>query len=245
MKTERSILLEAHRGDSGNAPENTLAAFDRALEMGVPWIELDVHPAQDGTLMVIHDDTVDRTTHGTGAVRDLSVAQLATLDAGSKFSPAFAGERIPRLVDVLERVAPTTTRLNVEIKSSPRGADVPRAVVDLLRRYGKENDYMVSSFNLRCLLDVRAIAPEIALAPIGAMPEILAWAEIHQFPWVHAHHVTVTRETVQRAHEQGRRVNVWTVDDPARFPFLRELGIDKICTNRPALMRATAAACGG
>jgi glycerophosphoryl diester phosphodiesterase len=237
-------LIEAHRGDSSNAPENTLSAFERALRLGVPWIELDVHPAKDGTLMVIHDDTVDRTTDGSGAVIDLSVAQLSRLDAGRKFSPAYTGERIPRLLDVLEMVAHTATRINVEIKSSPKGMDVPRAVVEVLRRFGKQCDYMVSSFELRCLLDVRAIAPEITLALIGKMPEILTRGEQHHFPWIHGNHTTVTRETVMDAHAQGIHVNVWTVDDAESWPSWRDVGVDMICTNRPALMLTAATTWG-
>lgn len=131
-------LIEAHRGDSSGAPENTLAAFERALGLAVPSIELDVHPARDGTLMVIHDGRVDRTTDGSGAVRDMSVSELLRLDAGAKFAPEFAGERIPQLLEVFELVVPTDTRLNVEIKSSPPGMDVPGAVAETMRRFGKQ-----------------------------------------------------------------------------------------------------------
>ena len=144
-------LIEAHRGDSSNAPENTRAAFARALRLDVPWIELDVHPARDGTLMVIHDATVDRTTGGSGAVCDLSVEQLLGLDAGLKFSREYAGERIPRLLDVLEMAVPTPTRINIEIKASPPGLNVPQAVVSLLRQFGRQGDFIVSSFDLRAL----------------------------------------------------------------------------------------------
>ena len=229
-------LIEAHRGDSANAPENTLAAFERAVSLGVEWIELDVHPAKDGTLMVIHDDTVDRTTDGSGAVRGLTVDELRCLDAGAKFSPAFKGERIPQLVEVLEMVAPGAVRLNVEIKSSPRGLDVPLAVAKLFRRFGKQRDYVVSSFDLRALLDVRAIAPEIALALIGDGPEILAHAGCHRLPWIHGSHATVTREIVLGAHSLAISVNVWTVDDPGTLPFWKSVGADKVCTNCPALL---------
>lgn len=231
-------LIEAHRGDSANAPENTLAAFERALRLGVPYIELDVHPARDGTLMVIHDDTLDRTTDGSGAVGELSCEELWRLDAGSKFSRTYRGERIPRLLDVLERVAPSATRLNIEIKASPPGMDVPGAIVELLRRFGKERDYVVSSFDLAALLAVRAADSRITLALIGKMPEILPKAEAHGLPWVHADHETVTRELVERAHSRGMRVSIWTVDDPGTLPSWREAGVDKICTNCPALMLA-------
>lgn len=240
LAPESLPLIEAHRGDSANAPENTLAAFDRAICLGVASIELDVRPALDGTLVVIHDETVDRTTDGRGAVRRLSVDDLFRLDAGAKFSPEYAGERIPRLIDVLELARDRATRLNIEIKSSPAGVDVPVAVVDLLRRFGKQNDYTVSSFHLQALLDVRKIAPEITLAIIGNGPDILPQALLHQFPWIHAKHTTITREAVLRAHANSIRVNAWTVDDPATLPDWAKIGVDKICTNRPAQMLAAA-----
>src|SRR4029450_1089796 len=96
-------LVIAHRGASSYAPENTLAAFDLAIRMGVSDLELDIHAASDGHLVVIHDDTVDRTTNGFGPVTSHTLATLAALDAGSWFHPKFAGERIPTFEDVLER----------------------------------------------------------------------------------------------------------------------------------------------
>lgn len=236
--------IEAHRGDRENAPENTMAAFRRALALGVPWIELDVHPAADGTLVVIHDDTVDRTTNGTGAVGHMTVEELLRLDAGSRFGPDFAGERVPLLTEVMELLAPTRTRLNVEIKAYPRDGDAPRRIVGLLRRFGKEREYIVSSFDLEALLQVRAAAPEIALALIGDGPEILPQARRHRLPWVHGHWETVDEGLVAEAHAEGIRVNVWTVDDPARLAYWVEVGADKICTNRPAAMLAAAKGAG-
>jgi len=232
--------IEAHRGDSANAPENTLAAFRRAVELEVPWIELDVHPAQDGALMVIHDDTVDRTTNGSGAVCDMTVGELRGLDAGSWFAAPFAGEGIPQLVQVLEMVAPTGTLLNVEIKSFPSELDVPRALVDLLHQFGRERRYVVSSFDLAALLEVRVIAPEIALALIGQGPDILVHAQRHRLAWIHAHHGTLDESLVAQAHASGIGVNVWTVDDPALLASWRSTGVDKLCTNRPATMLAAA-----
>ena len=233
-------LIEAHRGDSSNAPENTLPAFERAIRLAVPWIELDVHPAKDGTPMVIHDDTVDRTTNGSGAVCDLTVDELLHLDAGSAFSPAYAAEKIPRLIDVLEMVVPTATRLNVEIKSSPQGTNVPQTVVELLHQFGKQREYTVSSFDLHSLVQVRTIDPDITLALIGNGPEILTHAAQHRLPWIHGNHATVTKEIVTRAHAQGIRVNVWTVDCPEKYPLWKAVGVDKLCTNRPARMLAGA-----
>ncbi|MFW6153809.1 MAG: glycerophosphodiester phosphodiesterase [Planctomycetota bacterium] len=236
----RPILIEAHRGDSSNAPENTLAAFERAVALGVPSIELDVHAARDGTLMVIHDDTVDRTTNGTGAVADLSCEELGRLDAGAWFSAAYAGQRPPTLLDVLRVVAPAATRLNVEVKASPRGDAVAASLVRLLRQVSKQHEYVVSSFDLACLLEVRRLDDGITLALLGTMPDILPLAEKHTLPWIHCHHKSVTAEGVRRAHDRGIAVNVWTVNDPATLGAWRRLGIDKLCTNRPAAMLAAA-----
>ncbi len=237
---EHPALIEAHRGDSANAPENTLAAFRRALALGVPWIELDVRLSRDGHLMVIHDDTVDRTTSGSGAVGKMTAEELQRLDAGAWFAPEFAKERLPRFAEVLELVAPTDTLLNVEIKVSAAGVELPRAVVELLGRFRKEAQYVVSSFDLEALLQVRALAPEISLALIGAGPEILPLAVGRGFPWIHAAYHSLAPELVAEAHANGIRVNVWTVDDPAHASACRMRGVDKICTNNPALMMATA-----
>jgi glycerophosphoryl diester phosphodiesterase len=229
-------LIEAHRGDSSNAPENTIAAFDRAIRLGVASIELDIHPCKDGTLMVIHDDTVDRTTDGSGSVSDFTVEQLLCLDAGATFSPEFKGERIPRLTDVLQLVANTGTLLNIEIKGSPLGSGVSQAVVEQLCQFGKQCKYIVSSFELEALLDVRAHCSEVTLALLGESADILPVAERHHIPWIHAEHTSVSRETIARAHSVGIRVNVWTVDNPQTLPYWQKIGADKICTNRPARM---------
>ncbi len=234
-------LIEAHRGNSSHAPENTLAAFRLAIELPAPWIELDVHPALDGTLVVIHDKTVDRTTDGSGALRQLSVEQLRQLDAGSWFGPAFRGEPVPTLAEVLQLVVPTATRLNVEIKASPPDADVSGSLVRMLRGCGKEREYLVSSFDLEALLQVRAIAPEIGLALIGPGPELLTAAREHGLPWIHVHHPTLSPELVATAHAEGIKVNTWTVDDTGLLESYRDFGIDKLCTNRPAEMLAFAA----
>lgn len=231
-------IVEAHRGDSSNAPENTLAAFRAAVELKARWIELDVHPTRDGALIVMHDDTVDRTTDGSGAIAALTLEEISRLDAGSWFDARFAGERVPQLRDVFDLVAPTATRINIEIKAAPPGLNVTRGVVELLRAYGKEREYVVSSFDLAALLEVQAAAPEITLALIGGGPDILEKAKQHGLPWVHAYHLTANADFVAEAHAAGKRVNVWTVDDPETLPAWAAIGVDKICTNRPATMLA-------
>jgi glycerophosphoryl diester phosphodiesterase len=237
-QSESRPLVEAHRGDSAQAPPNTLAAFRGALALGVPWIELDIHPTRDGELVVIHDDTVDRTTDGQGAVAQMTLAELARLDAGRWFAPAFAGERIPRLAEVIALVRPTATRLNIEVKAFPPEAAVPEMLVRLLRETGVATRCVVSSFLLEALLQARALAPEITLALIGEGPTILDAARQHHIPWIHARYQTVDGALIARAHAAGLRVNVWTVDDPALARQRAHAGVDKICSNRPAEIRS-------
>lgn len=229
-------LIEAHRGESSNAPENTIAAFDRAIRLGVASIELDIHPSKDGTLMVIHDDTVDRTTDGSGPVSEFTVEELLCLDAGAKFSREFKNERIPRLSDVLHLVANTGTLLNIEIKATSLSSGVPQTLVELLCQFGKQSEYIVSSFDLEALLEARAHCSEVNLALLGKSAGILDVAKAHHIPWIHVKHTAVSREMVARAHSCGILVNVWTVDEPTMLPFLQGIGVDKICTNRPARM---------
>jgi len=152
--------------------------------------------------MVIHDDTVDRTTDGSGSVSDFTVEQLLFLDAGAKGSPEFKGERIPRFAEVLQLAANTSTLLNIEIKASPLGSGVSQAVVELLRQFGKQGEYLVSSFELEALLDVRSHCSEVTLALLGESADILPVAERHHIPWIHAEHTTVSRETIALAHPE-------------------------------------------
>ena len=137
-------------------------------------------------------------------------------------------------------VAPTGTRLNIEIKSPPPGLDVARPVVDLLRQAGKERDYVVSSFDLSVLLEVQALASEVSLALIGGGPGILPLALQHRLPWIHGYHATLDEAIVAEAHANGIRVNAWTVDDPSTLASWIAMGVDKLCTNRPAAMLAAA-----
>ena len=231
-------IIEAHRGASNVAPENTLAAFQRAIDLRADSIELDVHPAADGTLVVIHDATVDRTTNGIGAVSSLTCFDLRKLDAGLKFHADFAGERIPTLGEVMGRLVGTSTNLNIEIKQPPPGLSLADAIVNLIGHYGKIDHYVVSSFDLTALLAIRSLEPRLTLAPIGKAPEILALAQTHHFPWIHCNRTTLTDDLIRRAHADGIRVAVWTVDDPLEARQWAEQGIDKIITNCPREMLA-------
>ncbi|MGI6100135.1 MAG: glycerophosphodiester phosphodiesterase [Kiritimatiellia bacterium] len=234
----KKIIIEAHRGARAEASENTLAAFQRALDLKADSIELDVHPAVDGTLMTIHDNTLDRTTDGTGPLTSLSMRELRKLDAGAKFHADFAGERIPTLGEAMGRIAPTNTLLNIEIKRPAPGSRAAEGVVQLLRHYGKAEKYVVSSFDHNALLAVRSLAPEVKLALIGNAADVLARARALHLPWIHCNHTTLTPEIVREAQAAGIHVGVWTVNDPEQVRYWAANGVERMITDDPRTMLA-------
>jgi glycerophosphoryl diester phosphodiesterase len=156
--TTSAVMVIAHRGASSYAPENTLAAFDLALEMGAHHIELDVDLTSDGHIVVIHDDTVDRTTNGSGPVTSHTLAALRALDAGSWFGDKFTGERIPTFHEVLERYK-GRAHLHTEIKG--HSPSLAQRTADLIRTHGMEEQVTITSFQNVRLEEMRAYAPAL------------------------------------------------------------------------------------
>lgn len=234
----------AHRGAKTVAPENTLPAFQKALDLGADGIELDVHASKDGQLVVIHDFTVDKTTNGHGPVRSLTAAELAELDAGSHFSPTFAGVGVPTLDQVFDLVG-NRCRINVEIKSEAHdgGNEVELLVAQIHQRnlYGQ---VIVSSFNPITLIKLRWAEPKIQLGLLyfEELPPHLrqAWfTPILQPEAVHPYHGLIDANLMTWAHNQGCKVNTWTVNEVKEARRLAALGVDTIITDVPdALMMA-------
>ena len=220
---------------------NTLASFREAIAQGATGIELDVHLSADGQVIVIHDDTLEATTNGTGPVGELTLAQLKALDAGAWFDSRFTGERIPTLLEVFADM-PVTTMVNVEIKSryGLSGNDLAALVgltLDVVRSCKRESTVIFSSFDPRAIRLLTRLAPEIerALLIDRKRPWWLALASLGlKLQAVHPHRLRVTGRMVAAAHRRGRRVNVWTVNDPAEAKRLTGLGVDALISNRPA-----------
>lgn len=231
----RRCLRIAHRGASGECPENTLAAFGRALEIGVDMVEFDVHLSKDGVPVVIHDDDVRRTTDGRGLVKDLTLAELRALDAGSWKDARFAGERIPTLEETLALLA-GRCEANVELKTHPEPyPGIEQAVHDLLGRMGMRGAVTISSFNWDTLDRYRALDPAMRLglltdksrASLPRRAEALGAWSLNLVPML------ATGELFAWAKERGIKILVWTVDDPEFIAFLIDYGVDGVISNRP------------
>lgn len=235
----------AHRGASIEAPENTLAAFRRALELGVDAVETDVHLSADGELVVIHESLLDRTTDGRGLVKDRSLAALRRLDAGRWFDERFAGERIPTLEEALDVLRPV--RVIIEIKNGPVYYEgIAERVAAVVRRSGHEA-ITVSSFDHPVLREMRGVAPDVETAALfmGRLIDPLRLASEAGVGILHPYWMWITPDMIAAAHAAGLRVETWTVDEPAHQAHVVSLGVDGIITNQPARLRALLSQAGG
>ena len=241
-------LVWAHRGASASAPENTLAAFTLAAAQGADGIELDAQLCGTGEVVVFHDDTLGRTTGRPGLLRETPWNTLRLLDAGHRFSAAFAGERVPLLSEVLASTAATAGArgllVNVELKcdaADDRG--LTAAVVRAIRDASAADRVLLSSFNPGCLLRARRLAPELPRAHLfeadarfplygDALAGLLGAAAIHP-PASEA-----TEVSIKKWLERGYRIAPWTVDDPDEARPLLDAGCTGLITNRPDRMRA-------
>jgi glycerophosphoryl diester phosphodiesterase len=228
----------AHRGASAAAPQNTLAAFRRALELGADGVELDVHLSADGVPVVMHNFNLEESTDGAGHITDKTLAELKELDAGSKFAPEFAGERIPTLAQVFETLEGKML-VNVELKDiSPSGVGLEAPVVEVVRKYGMERKVLFSSFNPFTLRRIRPHARDIPSGLLVAhdLPIQLRRAWLAPFTPHEARHpdAEMTDERlVKWCHARKLRVNVWTVNEPVEMKRLIALGVDGIITDVP------------
>ncbi len=229
-----AVLDIAHRGDSGDFPENTIAAFRAAADAGADLCELDVQATRDGAVVVIHDDTVDRTTDGTGAVNRLTLAEIKRLDAGVSKDARFAGERVPTLAEVFAAVG-GRVGLNIEIKE---GA-VERGVCEIIRANRALETSLVSSFEWNALRAVQKIDPQVRIALLAEKEpaQLLGAASAMRACAVNPRFDLVTPEFCADAHARGLKVLVWTVDVPELMRLLIDFGVDGIMTNYPARLR--------
>ena len=225
-----------HRGAMGHCPENTLAAFDRAAELGASWVEFDVHLSADGVPVVIHDELLDRTTNGHGLVRDHSLAELRALDAGAWYGPNYAGQRIPNLDDVLDWARWRGISVDVEIKNAPLYYEgIEALVLAALDRHAMLSQALVSSFDHPAVQRLKRLEPRVLTGVLygcrPADPVALACqasADVLLPQWAY-----VTAADVAAAHSAGLAVGTWTTSDPSTLRQLIAAGVDAVITNHP------------
>lgn len=239
-------LTIAHRGASADAPENTLAAVRRAIHDGTDFVEVDLRLTRDEALVVMHDDTLVRTTDAAARfplrspwrVRDFCLDELQRLDAGTWFGPHYGGETVPTLEQVIDLVDQAGVGLLVELKTSGVGATEARALANALhsrRRYLERalvaGRLIVQSFDCEAMREHRTAAPEIRVGllgrpSIGQLPELSRWVD-----HVNPNHLKVDRCYVNHVRSAGMQCWVWTVNHPVLMGRAMRLGVDGIITN--------------
>lgn len=229
------MIVFAHRGYSAKAPENTMAAFELALEVGAGGLELDVHLTKDGKIVVIHDETVDRTTNGTGRVDGFTLTELQKLDAGSWFSPDFAGEKIPTLRQLLDIVKDKDIVLNIETKTGLGFEQLNETMAELLDQYDLWEKTIISSFNHYSLAHLINIRPHVKTAILynAALVNPWVYAKSIGATVLHPYHKTIIPEIVTAAQQNGMMVNVWTVDKEVDVERMKQAKVNGIITNVP------------
>jgi glycerophosphoryl diester phosphodiesterase len=237
-------LVIAHRGDSAHRPENTLASFASALELGATVVEMDVQLTADREVVVIHDPTLDRTTDARGDVRARTLAELRSVSAGypSLFGDRWKGERISTIGEVLAFLR-DRARLLIEIKAESVTHDVEGGIeartVAEIRRAGMTGASAVISFDQRAIVRMRSLAPEITRGRVygrTSPDEILATAREAGCEIVMPHKSQIAEPLVSRAREAGLKLATWVVDDPAELKALAAFGLYGIGTNRPGVL---------
>ena len=226
-----AVLKIGHRGVKGHVAENTLASFQKALEMGVDGIELDVHVAATGELVVIHDFTVDRTTNGTGEVHKMTLAELKKLSVEGQFT-------IPLLDEVLALVN-RKCLVNVEMK----GRHTAKPVSDFIDKYVKEkgwkyDDFIVSSFQreeLQIMSEINKNIP-IGILTQASVTQAWEWAEEFSAKAIHPHYSLLTESNVKKAKQAGLKVYTWTINDTEDIERIKAYDVDGIISDFPELL---------
>ena len=229
-RLDRAVLVTAHRGSSGRAPENTMAALRLAVEDGAQYVEFDVMETGDGQVVVFHDTDLERVTGVKAKIWEKTAAELAELDNGSHFDPRFSDERIPTLDDFLA-FAKGRVRLNIEVKPHEREKGLAKSVVEAVRRHGMQDDVIITSNNYPILQRIRALDPELRIGSIIAAR--LGRVETLDVDFYSVQPKIATVAFVRNAHADGRDVHVWTVNEKAQMERLLDNGVDVLITDWP------------
>lgn len=228
------MLAIAHRGASGYAPENTLAAFKRAVSQGVSFIETDLHLTRDAHFVAIHDEVVDRTTNGHGSIHEMTLQEVRRLDAGSWFASEFTGERVPTLDEILEFTKKNDVVFYLELKPSGFWGG-EHALIGALRETGEIPRSVVISFDPSILAALRKLEPTLMTGLLynGQIEEPFEKATEIGARQLAVRGDLLTPNFVQQARKRDLQVVCWTVNSPAHMRMLATAGVDGIMSDYP------------
>lgn len=226
--------VTAHRGFSSVAPENTLYAFESAVETGADYIELDVQLTADEQLVVFHDKAIDRTTDGKGELSNYTYDELQEFSAGSWYGKngKFDDAKIMLLSDVLETVD-DDIMLNIEIKNHGNVTKTTEKTVEIIEEYNIEKSCYITSFSYSALKTVKKLNPKIKTGLIANVASSTSFSQLKYIDAVSLNYIFINQSIVNMAHQNGKRVFVWTVDRPSDMRHMIAMGVDNIITNRP------------
>lgn len=230
MKNQEKILIFAHRGASNLAPENTLKAFKKAIELNADYIEFDVHQSKDGEIVIVHDGNTFRTTRHLGLIKNMTLEELKKLDCGD-------GEKIPTLHELI-KLAKGKIGLNCEIKAK----GMAQKIIEILREADLFESTIISSFNQKELLEIKKLEPQLKIASLNPTRTgwILNWfsrkkmiknADENKFYAINPLYLIVNKKFVDKVHEKNIKVFPWTVDSLTSIENLIKMGADGIITN--------------
>lgn len=227
----------AHRGASSLAPENTLPAFNLAVQHGAQMVELDVHLSKDGHVVVIHDQTLQRTTTGHGQIHEYTLAQLKRLDAGAWFSPMFINCHIPTLQEVYAAL-PRHMSVNIELKTdAAEYQNIEEKVLAIVKQFRAYGRTVISSFNWNSLQLIHRLEPKTKLALLFTKftPTVWSTAQLVRAFSLHPAAHIVKQSLVWQAHCWGYRIYPWVVNETGAMLELKAMGVDGIITDCPQI----------
>lgn len=228
------VSIIAHRGNSAEAPENTLAAFQQALDLKVDFLEMDIHMTEDGELIVIHDSSLGRTTSDptNRKVAELSLREIQQLDAGSWFSSSYKNQRVPTLKEVFQ-LSLRTAGLMLELKSPPDKEQFAHQIALFFRNQTSPPPFYLASLDLSLLRRIQKLDPTLPLMPVVEFAKDLPKAWSLQPSVIACYWELITPQFVKEVHEKKILLWTWTVDDPSLIRELTQWGVDGVITNTP------------
>lgn len=227
------ITITSHRGFSGKYPENTLLAIQKALELGVDRIEIDVHQTKDSVLVLMHDKTIDRTTNGKGTIKALNYKELQVFSAGVKFDSLFLEEKVPTLAEILKMVQ-GKAQLIIEIKEGHAYyPNIEQRIIETIAKAKAKDWCIIHSFKDEVLDKVHELDSTIVVHKLLFSPLFYDFTKPTYLAEFSVYHRSITVGLVKKIHKMDKKLNAWTVNEAAKMQKLKALGVDGIITDFP------------